>query len=682
MIMPVQLNVSELIQCGLEPNQVREFLDQIADLDSSLSPAQCWRHITRHVLAPQHPLDVHRYLHAAVFADWDPALGPPPAWIPDNVDATNVAWLMRQADQSTYDDLYTWSITERASFWRIMVERLDVRFKERYESVLDIANGPEYPRWLTGARLNIVDSCFDTPDESTAVVYQREDGPLQSVSVADLRALVFRVANGLVDFELKPGDRVAIDMPMTIEAVAIFLGAVAAGCPVVTIADSFAPDEIRGRIEIVPVACIFTQDHTVRSGKTLPIYEKVKAAGAPNAVVLPLRDTVEASLRKGDVTWNDFLSDNTTFSTVPQSADDHTTILFSSGTTAQPKATPWDNTTPIKSAIDGHLHHDIHPGDVICWPTNLGWMMGPWLVYASLMNRATVALYYGSPATREFGRFVQNAGVTMLGLVPSLVTAWKDTACMAGLDWSRIRAFSSTGECSNAVDMLFLMSLARYKPVIEYCGGTEIGGGYITGTVVRPAAPGTFSTPALGSEMIILDEDGKPNDIGEVFLVPPAMGLSRELVNGDHHDIYYADTPPGPNGQCLRRHGDQIERLPNGYFRAHGRVDDTMNIGGIKVSSKQIEEVVNAVPDVRETAAIAVPPTEGGPARLVIYAVSAGDTQPDPVDLRARMQQEVRTRLNPLFKVHDVIMIDALPRTASNKVMRRTLRDRYRETTP
>ena len=306
-------------------------------------------------------------------------------------------------------------------------------------------------------------------------------------------------------------------------------------------------------------------------------------------------------------------------------------------------------------------------------------MMGPWLVYAALMNKATMALFSGAPTTRRFGQFVQDAGVTMLGLVPSLVSAWRRTGCLDGLDWSGIRAFSSTGECSNPRDMLFLMSRAGYKPVIEYCGGTEIGGGYITGTVVQHAAPATFSTPALGSDLVILDEQGRPADRGEVFLVPPSMGLSLKMLNRDHHEEYYADTPQGPQGQLLRRHGDQMQRFANGYFRAHGRADDCMNLGGIKVSSLQIEEVVGGVEGVRETAAVAVSPPAGGPSMLVVYAVPAGETEWSAADLRSAMQQAIAAELNPLFKVHNVVITEALPRTASNKVLRRAPASRVRE---
>ena len=219
-------------------------------------------------------------------------------------------------------------------------------------------------------------------------------------------------------------------------------------------------------------------------------------------------------------------------------------------------------------------------------------MMGPWLIYASLINQASIGLYYGSPTTREFGQFVQDAGVNMLGVVPSLVKVWKTTNCIEGLKWDKIKLFSSTGECSNPQDMLFLMSLAEYRPIVEYCGGTEIGGGYLTATLVQPAIPATFTTPALGLDCVILDEDGHPADQGELWLIPPSLGLSTELLNKDHHQVYFADAPSVP-GTILRRHGDQMERLANGYYRAHGRVDDTMNLGGIKVSAAEIEQVLN-----------------------------------------------------------------------------------------
>jgi acetyl-CoA synthetase len=242
-----------------------------------------------------------------------------------------------------------------------------------------------------------------------------------------------------------------------------------------------------------------------------------------------------------------------------------------------------------------------------------------------------------------------------------------------------VRTFSSTGEPSNRLDSLWLMSRTRYRaPIIEYCGGTEIGGGHLTGTVVQPASPGTFSTPALGLDVVVLDEEGLPvadGEEGELFLVPPSIGLSQELLNRDHDAVYYAGCPAGPNGEVLRRHGDQVERLPGGYFRAQGRADDTMNLGGIKVSSLELERVLERHPAVFESAAVAVQPEGEGAERLVVFAVLSEEA--DVEDLRRELGNSLASELNPLFKIHDLVIADALPRTASNKLMRRELRARY-----
>jgi acetyl-CoA synthetase len=332
--------------------------------------------------------------------------------------------------------------------------------------------------------------------------------------------------------------------------------------------------------------------------------------------------------------------------------------------------------TPIKCAADAHFHQDVHPGDVLVWPTNLGWMMGPWLVFASLVNRATIGLFYGVPTGAEFGRFVQDAEATMLGVVPSLVRTWRDTDCMRDVNWHNLKVLSSTGECSHPDDMNWLMSLAGGRPVIEYCGGTEIGGAYITGTVTKPCVPGTFNTPALGLDFVILDERDLPADNGEAFIVPPSIGLSNTVLNQDHHEIYFSGTPPGPHGQVIRRHGDEMQNLGGGYWRALGRADDTMNLGGIKISSAEIEQVLQSVPQAKETAAIAISP-DGGPSQLIIYAACyAGQPLVKSV-LQNSMQDCIKRDLNPLFKIHDLVLVDALPRTPSNKVMRRVLRDRY-----
>ena len=606
-----------------------------------------------------------------------------PQWLPDprRIAEANLTALQKQLKLPDYPSLHRWSAQNRQQYWELVIRRLGILFRQPYRQLLD-NSVPTCPQWLTGAQLNVVESCFQADENAPAIVYPDRDGSLGIVRYGELRTLANRVSNGLLERKIGPGDAVAIAMPMTPQSVAIYLGIVQLGAAVVSIADSFAPEEIATRLRIGAAKLVFTQDCVIRGSKRLPLYEKVQAAKALPAVVLPADQTSTLSLRLGDQNWKTFLSDDDRFLPIAGMPHDPINILFSSGTTGDPKAIPWDHTTPIKCAADAHFHHDLHPGDIACWPTNLGWMMGPWLIFASLLNRCAMALYNDAPADAGFGRFVQDAQVNLLGVVPSLVRSWRQSKCMEGLDWTRINAFSSTGECSNPGDMRYLMDLAGGRPIIEYCGGTEIGGGYITGTVVQPCVPATFTTPAMGIDFVVLDENEHESDKGEVFLVGPSIGLSTRLLNRDHEEVYFRNTPLGPDGEPLRRHGDDVEKLPNGCWRITGRSDDTMNLGGIKVGCAEIERVLNTLPGVQETAAIAVSPPDGGPSQLVLFVVQRDGSRASIEELKAAMQLAIREHLNPLFKVHEIRPIAALPRTASNKVMRRELRAQYHAKNP
>ncbi len=592
------------------------------------------------------------------------------------IEKTNLYRQMQKYGFDHYDDFYKWSITNRESFWDATVKALDIQLKSPYSTVLD-AHNIERPLWLKNAQMNIVDSCFKAAPDQPAIIYQKEnETESKSLSYAELNQYINRIANALKENGLQKGDTIGIDMAMNIEAVAIYLAGIKAGLQVVTVADSFSPAEIKIRFDIAPPKLIFTQDFLLRGGKKLPLYDKILEAGGQQIVIIPTTENSDIRIRRQDLFWNEFLSNQTQFMSEAMAPLDTMTILFSSGTTGSPKAIHWNHTTAIKSAADGYYHHDIQSGDVVAWPTNLGWMMGPWLIFATLINNGTIALFEGSPMSDIFGQFVQDAQVNMLGVVPSIVRAWKNTGVMEAFDWSAIKCFSSTGESSNPVEMEYLMQLADHKPVIEYCGGTEIGGGYVTSTLIQTNIPSTFSTPALGSEFVIVNEDGHLSDKGEVFLVPPAIGLSFKLLNRDHHRVYYKDTPK-IEGKLLRRHGDFLVRMNNGYYRVMGRTDDSMNLGGIKVSALQIEELVNSHLAIEESAAIAISPAEGGPARLILYLVPNGIV--DKELIQHELQKLIKQKLNPLFKIHDLVVTDKLPRTASNKIMRRILRQNYQK---
>jgi len=593
-------------------------------------------------------------------------------WQPDEttVAESNIGVLMESRGFTSFEELHEWSVSDPEAFWREVIEELDIEFSVPPTRVLG-SSDPTNPDWLSNAQMNIVASCLDHDPNSAAIVSGGSEG-LVTTTVGELSSDVANFAAGLERAGFSVGDAVGIVMPMNKEAVVAYLGIVASGGVVVSIADSFAPEEIAARIEISNAAAVVTQSGAMRMGRDMRLYEKCLEADTPMCIVVSGQD-----LRAGDIGWNDFVVPAGMLDPVMTPASAHINILFSSGTTGEPKAIPWTQTTPIKAAMDGRYHQDIHSGDVVAWPTNLGWMMGPWLIFASLLNGATVALYDDAPTTRGFVEFVESAGVTMLGVVvPSIVAAWRASGLVQPGDWTSVRTLSSTGEASNADDYRWLMEVAGAVPVIEYCGGTEIGGGYVTSTVLHPAIPGYFSTPTLGLDLVLIDDAGEQGDEGEVFLIPPSIGLSTELLNRDHDAVYYSDVPD--IGKPLRRHGDQMERSRNGYLRARGRVDDTMNLGGIKISSAELEGALEGIGGVADVAAVAVSPVGGGPDRLVVFVVLDSDA-PDVAALRMEMQQRIRTRLNPLFKIHEVVPIKELPRTSSQKVMRRSLRARHSE---
>ncbi|KAG2449704.1 hypothetical protein HYH02_005232 [Chlamydomonas schloesseri] len=824
------------------PQQVGELEMLLRGLtgECAADAPKIWSHLARNVLLPSHDFASHLELADAVYGQWPAAaLGRPPLWLPQPPDAcrTNIAtFLERIRDEPWWRDVTggcggvasgsccrtpealvrDWRLLQRVSweapeaFWPAVLRHLRIRFHTPpCRALLRHPSDPDQCRWLPGARLNIAAAALESelaPPGCPALLWAPDGEPcaITAFSRAQLRQRVAAVAASLRRC-FKPGDALALYLPLTPDSVALYLAAVAAGCVVVSVADSFSAEELRTRLDIAKAVGVFTQDVVLRGGKALPLYDKVVRSGTAAAcVVLPAAESAGAALsaaapalRAGDVTWRAFLGAATAEAELvelqPHIADVYevTNILFSSGTTGEPKAIPWTHLTPLRCALDGWAQLDVRPGAVVCWPTSLGWMMGPWLLYAALLNGGTVALYGGAPLGRDFLQFVSAARVEVLGLVPSIVRAWRHggafeppkppaaaAAEAAGAapplplppplpDLSAIRVFGSTGEASAAEDYHWLMSRIRgYRPVIEYCGGTEIGGGYISSTLLHPCAPSTFSTPTLGTRLVLLTSaesaaagedalgrsgqavcDGGPSWwnggsarrflstssstcssacppssgaapaaagmaasggvllTGEVALAMPMLGVSQRLLNKDHHKVYYQGMPLyGSTGLPLRRHGDEMAALPAPAagatcsgggppawcYAALGRCDDTMNLGGIKVSSVELERaVVEGVVGVAEAAAIGVAPPHGGPEELYLFLVlrssgdsasagsssGSGSSSVDVAALHKACQEAVRGKLNPLFKVTRVAVAPLLPRNASNKVMRRVLRD-------
>ncbi len=670
--------ITRLIEIGVQKKEAKHLASFLETRPDAATAEARWQRALAYMQSASHVHAVVKLMYEHIYPTWQQI--PAPVYFPDAnaIQSTHLAELMHAQHCEDYDSLHNWSIEHYPQFWQLIIERLKIHVDHPFRTIVDTSKGLSAPRWLVDAKLNIVNSCLPENSKAaakTAIITQDENGHLCKITYGELTILVNRIANRIRE-NFKPKDRIAIIMPMTVQAIAAYLGIIKAGCCAVTIPDSFSAKEIAQRLHITRSKAVFTQDYAFINNKRWPLYEKIIDANVGQAIVYA-DSSQKPNIRKQDILWDDFLSANTQCSAYAADPDEHITILFSSGTTSKPKAIPWHHTTPIKCASDAYLYQDVHANDIICWPTNIGWMMGLWTLYAAFINHATLAIYQDSPKHREFGKFLQNAQVTMLGVVPTLVRAWRQSDCMAGLNWQSITRFSSSGECANIDDMFYLMSLAGYRPIIEYCGGSEIGGAYVTGTMIHPSAPAAFNVQTLGLSFQILDEHKQATDQGEVALIPPAIGLSTELLNKNHHQVYYARMPHYKNLLPMRRHGDQIKRFSNGFYRLLGRMDDAMNLSGIKVSAAEIEHVLNNLPNVRETAAIACIPPHGGPSQLVIYVRLIDPIAVDMTQLKKTMQEALKNDINRAFRVHDVVSVDHIPKTSSHKIMRRVLRERY-----
>ncbi|CAN4115455.1 unnamed protein product [Withania somnifera] len=596
------VTVVDVEALGIPSELAGKLVEKLAQIVGNYGAAtpRTWHHISKELLTPNLPFSFHQMMYYGCYKDFgpDPLRGYPTrknAWL------TNIGQLLEKRGKeflgskyedpiSSFSDFQRFSVSDQEVFWKTILEEMNISFSVPPECIL--RESPAHPggQWLPGARVNPAKNCLSLKNRTlsdVAIVWQsggNDEAPVEKMTLQELRESVWAVAHALVTLGLEKGSSIAIDMPMDVNSVVIYLAIVLAGHVVVSIADSFAPSEISTRLILSKAKAIFTQ---------------------------------------GD-----------------------------------PKAIPWTFLTPFKAAADGWCHMDIKKGDVVAWPTNLGWMMGPWLVYTPLLNRASIALYNGSPLGSGFAKFVQFI---------------HDGSC-----------FGSTGETSSVDEYLWLMGRAEYKPIIEYCGGTEIGGSFVSGSMLQPQSLAAFSTAVMGCSLHILGDDGFPipsdvPGIGELALGPLMFGASSTLLNADHNEIYFKGMPV-LNGKVLRRHGDVFERTSKGYYHAHGRADDTMNLGGIKVSSLEIERICNSVDEnILETAAVGVPPAGGGPEKLVIAVVfkDLDNLEHNLVNLMISFNTALRRKLNPLFKVSSIVPLPSLPRTATNKVMRRILRQQF-----
>ena len=362
-------------------------------------------------------------------------------------------------------------------------------------------------------------------------------------------------------------------------------------------------------------------------------------------------------------------------------AEDPLMIIYTSGTTGQPKGALHTHCGfPIKAAQDMAHGLDLHSDEVLYWLTDMGWMMGPWLVFGTLLLGATMVIYDGAPdypAPNRLWSLVERHRVTTLGISPTLVRAlirYGDDPIKQH-DLSSLRKFASTGEPWNPDPWLWLFNtVGKGKlPIINYSGGTEISGGIVMGNVLLPLKPCAFSAALPGMAADVVDEEGRSvrGQVGELVIRQPWIGMTRGFWrNPDRYiETYWSRFPH------VWVHGDWAAIDDDGLWYILGRSDDTIKVAGKRLGPAEVESILVSHPAVSEAAAIGVPDELKGQSVVCFCVLKPGASATD--DLREALKDLIADELGKPMKPNEVKFVKDLPKTRNAKVMRRIIRAAY-----
>ncbi len=618
------------------------------------------------------------------------------AWTPreDWIKESNLQRFMDRHGIGGYDALLRRSTEDVAWFWDAALEDLDVQFYKKYERVVDLSEGPQFPRWCVGGEMNIVHNLLDKwmVDEEaagrTALRYEGEDGETRTFTYAALDAEVCRCANALRELGIKKGDAVGLYMPMTPEIAIAFLAIVKIGAVVLPLFSGYGPGAVATRLKDAGAKALFTADGFARRGKPIRMKETADEALAScptveHVIVHRHLDLDDVPMREGrDRWWADLVPQQEDMAeTERTAAEDVVMIIYTSGTTGRPKGAVHTHCGfPVKAAQDMAHAMDLKKGETMYWMSDMGWMMGPWLVFGTLALGATMVFYDGAPdhpGPDRLWELVEKHGVTHLGISPTLIRALKSHGAdpVKKHDVSGLRAVCSTGSPwdPESWQWLFETVLEEKKPILNYSGGTEISGGILCGNFFKPLKPGAFSGPVPGMAADVVDENGQPvrEEVGELVLREPWIGMTRGFY-GDRErylESYWRRFPD------VWVHGDFAAIDEDGLWYILGRSDDTIKVAGKRLGPAEVEALLNAHAAVAESAAIGVPHEVKG-QELVAFVVLKPDAEPSE-KLREALIGRVTEELGKPLRPRAVLFAEALPKTRNAKVMRRVIRAAY-----
>ena len=590
---------------------------------------------------------------------------------PDVVEQANLTRLGRRLGARRYSELHRISVAEPERFWPALIDDLGLEFSRPWEHVVDTSRGPEWATWFIGGRLNLARVCLhrwaaERPADD-AYVGLFEDGGRVALSWAEGSRQVAQLAEALVELGVRPGDRVAIFMPMC-PAVAVASHACAhIGAVQVPIFSGFAPPAIAARLEDSGAKVVVCADWSLRRGKRVEMQATLEEAGV---------QAVEHVLvwNRGSAEWPELVT-RQPGRLAPAEVDSETRYLlaYTSGTTGRPKgAVHVHGGFLVSIAREAAYQTDVKAGDRVHFATDMGWIMGPWTVVGAGALGATVVFAEGAPDWPDdrLWRLVESERVTTLGLSPTLARALIPRG-EPRTDLSSLKMICTTGEPWNPDPYRWLFEHVGggRAPIVNISGGTEVGACFLSTCVTEPIKPVALGFPALGQDMDVVDAEGRSvrGEVGELVCRRPWPAMTRGIWGDDERylETYWRRFPG------VWTHGDWASVDEDGYWFLHGRSDDTLNIAGKRIGPAELESAAIGSGVVAEAAAVGVPHDVKGEVAWIFCVVKPGAEQDE-----ARVADAVTGALGKAFRPERIVWVQALPKTRSAKIVRRAVRAR------
>jgi acetyl-CoA synthetase len=601
------------------------------------------------------------------------------------------------ANANVKADAYEDADRDRLAFWAKQAERLT--WQTPWSEVLDWSGAP-VAKWFVGGKLNVAYNCVDRHVEDghgdqVAIHWEGEPGDTRSITYAQLKDMVSKAANAMLELGVKTGDRVVIYLPMIPETVVAMLACARLGAPHTVVFGGFSSAALSDRIIDCDARLVITSDGGYRRGAGSALKPAVDEAleKCPDvrSVLVVKRTGQDVAWTEGrDVWWHDIV-DKQSSEHAPEAFDaEHPLfVMYTSGTTGKPKGilhTSGGYLTQV--AYTHHAVFDLKPDQDLYWcGADIGWITGhSYIVYGPLANRATSFMYEGTPNTPNEHRWfemIEKYKVTILYTAPTTIRTfmkWGEDIPKAH-DLSSLRMLGSVGEPINPEAwMWYRINIGGERcPIADTWWQTETGAIMISPLPgVTATKPGSAMRPLPGVVGEVVDNDGKPVGNGEgglLVLCEPWPSMTRGIWGDPDRfaETYWSRFVE----QGYYFAGDGAKKDIDGDLWLLGRVDDVMNISGHRISTTEVESALVSHPAVAEAAVVgAADPTTGqGIVAFVILRGSAPTEEGEGEKLITTLRNHVAKEIGAIAKPRQIMIVAELPKTRSGKIMRRLLRD-------